>query len=42
MSDEVLVMHNGEMVEYGNADRVYYHPQHPYTKKLLVAIPGRG
>ncbi|HLQ27432.1 MAG TPA: dipeptide ABC transporter ATP-binding protein [Acidiferrobacterales bacterium] len=42
MSDEVLVMHNGEMVEYGNADRIYYDPQHPYTKKLLVAIPGRG
>ncbi len=41
MSDEVLVMHNGEMVEYGDADRVYYDPQHSYTKKLLVAVPGR-
>jgi len=40
LSDEVLVMHDGAMVEYGNADRVYRDPQHPYTRKLLAAIPG--
>ena len=40
ISDEVLVMHHGEMVEYGNADELYRNPQHPYTRKLLSAIPG--
>ena len=41
ISDEVLVMHHGEMVEYGNADELYRNPQHPYTRKLLSAIPGQ-
>ena len=41
LSDEVLVMHDGAMVEYGNADQVYRDPQHPYTRKLLAAIPGQ-
>jgi peptide/nickel transport system ATP-binding protein len=41
LSDEVLVMHDGEVVEYGNSDRLYRDPQHPYTKELLAAIPGR-
>jgi len=40
LSDEVLVMHAGETVEYGDADRIYRDPQHPYTRKLLAAIPG--
>ena len=42
ISDEVLVMHAGAMVEYGNTDQVYNHPQHPYTRELLAAIPGLG
>ena len=42
LSDEVLVMHGGAMVEYGNADQVYRDPQHPYTRKLLAAIPGQA
>ena len=41
ISDEVLVMNQGEMVEYGNSDAIYHDPKHPYTKKLLAAIPGR-
>ena len=41
ISDEVLVMHHGAMVEYGNADALYRNPQHPYTQKLLSAIPGQ-
>jgi peptide/nickel transport system ATP-binding protein len=41
MSDEVLVMHDGEAVEYGNSDQIYRDPQHPYTRKLLEAIPGK-
>ncbi|MCP5144989.1 MAG: ABC transporter ATP-binding protein [Gammaproteobacteria bacterium] len=41
ISDEIMVMHNGAMVEYGNADELYRNPQHPYTQRLLAAIPGR-
>jgi peptide/nickel transport system ATP-binding protein len=41
LSDEVLVMHDGAVVEYGDADRLYNDPQHPYTRKLLAAVPGR-
>jgi peptide/nickel transport system ATP-binding protein len=41
VADELLVMHQGQAVEYGNADAIYANPQHEYTKKLLAAIPGR-
>jgi len=41
LSDEVLVLHNGEVVEYGNSDQLYRDPQHSYTRSLLAAIPGR-
>jgi peptide/nickel transport system ATP-binding protein len=39
MSDQVLIMHDGIVVESGEADEVYAHPQHPYTRRLLSAIP---
>ena len=39
MSDHVMVMHNGEVVEMANSDDLYHHPQHAYTKMLLSAIP---
>ena len=39
MSDQVLVMHDGVVVESGDADEVYAHPQHAYTRRLLLAIP---
>jgi peptide/nickel transport system ATP-binding protein len=41
ISDEVLVMNHGDMVEYANSDQLYRDPQHPYTRKLLAAIPGQ-
>lgn len=37
--DEVAVMYNGTVVEMGDSLDVYRNPQHPYTKKLLEAIP---
>jgi peptide/nickel transport system ATP-binding protein len=40
MSDHVLVMQHGEVVEQGASDEVFRRPQHPYTRKLLSAIPG--
>jgi peptide/nickel transport system ATP-binding protein len=39
MSDRLLVMSQGRLVESGPAAEVYAHPQHPYTKQLLAAIP---
>ena len=39
MSDRLLVMSQGKIVESGPAADVYAHPQHPYTKQLLAAIP---
>lgn len=37
--DNVLVMQNGEMKEYGSVDDIFYRPQHPYTSDLLEAVP---
>ncbi|MFA7268194.1 MAG: ABC transporter ATP-binding protein [Sterolibacterium sp.] len=42
MSDQVLVMNRGEVVEYADSDEIYLRPQHPYTRKLLSAIPKAG
>ena len=39
MADEILVMNDGAVVEAGDADAIYAAPNHPYTKKLLAAIP---
>ncbi len=39
MSDRILVMRNGEIVELGEADNLYYHPQQHYTQELIAAIP---
>lgn len=35
--DRVMVMKDGEVVEYGTRDEVFDHPRHEYTKKLLAA-----
>jgi peptide/nickel transport system ATP-binding protein len=42
ISDHILVMQKGEMVEYGTVDEVFGNPQHDYTRMLLSAMPGRG
>jgi peptide/nickel transport system ATP-binding protein len=39
MSDEVLVMREGEVVERGTPEAIFHSPQHDYTRKLLAAIP---
>jgi peptide/nickel transport system ATP-binding protein len=40
MSDRMIVMKNGEIVEMGEADSIYRHPSSAYTRKLIEAIPG--
>jgi peptide/nickel transport system ATP-binding protein len=39
MSDRMMVMQAGKIVEMGSADAIYDNPQSPYTKKLIAAIP---
>lgn len=39
MCDRVVVMKDGEVVETGTTIDIFENPQHPYTKKLLNALP---
>jgi peptide/nickel transport system ATP-binding protein len=39
ISDRVLIMQNGEVVEQGPADEVFLHPSQPYTKELFDSVP---
>jgi peptide/nickel transport system ATP-binding protein len=39
MSDSLLVMNKGHVVEQGNAAKIYQAPQHAYTQTLLAAVP---
>ena len=39
VSDDILVMHDGKVVEYGKAQEVLNHPKDPYTKGLLACRP---
>ena len=32
-------MYHGEIVEYGDGDKVTRNPEHPYTQRLLLAAP---
>jgi peptide/nickel transport system ATP-binding protein len=39
ISDRVLVMSEGKVVEFGDADDVLLRPSHPYTQKLVASLP---
>ncbi len=39
VSDRVLVMYAGEMVEYGTVEQIYRSPRHPYTRGLIDSVP---
>ena len=39
IADQIVVMEQGEVVESGSPDAIFNHAQHPYTQKLLAAIP---
>ena len=42
LADDILVMKDGNTVEYGSADQIFNRPQHPYTQQLLASVPKLG
>ena len=42
VSNKIIVMKNGTIVEAGRREDIIYHPQHNYTKRLLAAVPTIG
>jgi peptide/nickel transport system ATP-binding protein len=42
VADRIAVMYLGRIVELGPAEQVVAHPQHPYTKALVRAVPDLG
>ena len=42
IADQIVVMREGRIVEAGNSEAIFHHAQHPYTQKLLEAIPTGG
>lgn len=39
IADRVIVLNNGEVVEQGESERTFRHPEHAYTKALIAAAP---
>ncbi|SMG47324.1 dipeptide ABC transporter ATP-binding protein [Agreia pratensis] len=39
LCDEVLVMRDGRVLERGATDHVFRHPEHPFTRALVAAVP---
>lgn len=39
ISHRVAVMYHGEFMEYGPTEKIFFNPQHPYTRALLTAVP---
>jgi ABC-type oligopeptide transport system ATPase subunit len=37
--EEVIVMHQGSVVERGTSEHLFAHAEHPYTRALLAAVP---
>ena len=37
--DRIAILHEGEIVECATAERIFTSPQHPYTQRLIAALP---
>jgi glutathione transport system ATP-binding protein len=42
VADRVVVMFKGKIVEQGPAETIFHHPEHPYTRALINAVPRLG
>ena len=42
VADRVAVMYAGQIIEFGNAEEIFYTPKHPYTWALLSSLPQLG
>ena len=42
MSDRMIVMRSGRIVEAGNPSEIMRNPQDPYTRELIASVPGSG
>ncbi len=42
MTEDVIVMYMGKIVEEANVDTLFHNPRHPYTQALLRSIPRLG
>jgi peptide/nickel transport system ATP-binding protein len=42
ISDRIIVMEKGKIIEEGSAEDIWFSPKNEYTKKLISAIPGKG
>jgi peptide/nickel transport system ATP-binding protein len=42
ISDRIMVMHKGKIVEKGTGEEIYRNPQQEYTRNLIAAVPGSG
>ena len=38
----IAILHEGEIVEYAPTERIFTSPQHPYTQRLIAALPQHG
>ena len=41
ISDRIIVMKDGKIVEQGNANEIFFNPQHEYTRELIGSMPGK-
>jgi ABC-type dipeptide/oligopeptide/nickel transport system ATPase component len=39
LCQRVAILHEGEIVEFAPVARIFSHPAHPYTRRLIDAIP---
>jgi peptide/nickel transport system ATP-binding protein/oligopeptide transport system ATP-binding protein len=42
LSDDVLVIYRGQIVEAASAEEIYRDPKNEYTRKLLASVPSLG
>jgi len=39
ISERAIILRRGRMVEMGDTDKMFHHPQHPYSRSLMASVP---